>query len=153
MHSRVCGIFLVYRLTINFFWQARGCYYSPKQSVDELSFQPRGWVHGWVRAWVRMYVTVFLGNRWTDFPEILHELRNQKKQALHRARFLIKKMLTLVKSQNHYFWPSISWVHLTKWSSVSLMHLIKWSTFKTAAVRGTLSFLRVNDKLVNTKIV
>ena len=29
-------------------------------------------------AWVRTWVTVFVGNLWTDFPEILHKIRKNK---------------------------------------------------------------------------
>ena len=44
---------------------------------------------------VRSFVTVFLGNRWTYFPEILHRIRKKKKENFAQGPIFHKKWLKI----------------------------------------------------------
>ena len=55
------------------------------------------WVGAWVCAWVRACVTVYLGNRLTYFPEILHKIR-KKKENFAQGPIFDKKCLELIKN-------------------------------------------------------
>ena len=58
----------------------------------------------------------YLGNRCIDFPEILHEVRNQHKKHLHRAQYLfsiLKRLKSPFLAKNEFDYSLVAIGHMT----------------------------------------